>query len=198
MHFAGIEDEAFIRGNVPMTKREIRILTLAQAKIMPDDIVTDIGAGTGSLSIEAALSAPKGKVYAIERKEEGVRLIRENAAKFDVHNLEIISGHAPASLTALPLCDVIFIGGSGQKLIEILDTADRHLKPNGRLIVNTVTIETLYTTINYIKRKKTYTYEAFQVQVDRFCKTGSYHMLQAQNPITIITCNKQSEFEEAE
>lgn len=198
MHFTGIKDEAFIRGNIPMTKREVRILTLAQAKITPESSIIDIGAGTGSLSIEAALLAFKGRVYAVERKEEGVHLIRQNAEQFKVHNIEVLLGPAPDALAGLPFCDVIFIGGSGKKLPEILTAADRHLKPEGRLIVNTVTVETLHTVLSYMNMQKKYTYEAFQVQVNHLCKTGQYHMMQAQNPISIITCSKQSNFEEAE
>ena len=91
----GIPDEKFIRGKVPMTKEEIRILTLAKARIGRGDMVADIGAGTGSISCEAALQATDGKVFAIERKSEGIELIKANAEKFGIENLHIIQAEAP-------------------------------------------------------------------------------------------------------
>lgn len=94
MIYCGIEDSEFIRGKVPMTKQEVRILTLIKARISSADIVYDIGAGTGSISIEAARIADEGKVYAVERNPEGISLIRENMNKFQVDNVEIVSGEA--------------------------------------------------------------------------------------------------------
>ena len=101
--FPGIEDEQFIRGDVPMTKQEIRILTIAKAHIRPDSVVWDVGAGTGSISIEAALLAKEGHVYAVERNPEGIHLIGENAAKFGVKNLTAVESEAPQGLSELPL-----------------------------------------------------------------------------------------------
>jgi len=97
----GIKDEAFVRGKVPMTKEEIRILTLVKAQIAPDAVVYDVGAGTGSLSIEAARLAPAGHVYAIEKNPEGVELIAENATKFSVENITVVEGAAPDALAGL-------------------------------------------------------------------------------------------------
>ena len=114
MHFIGIADTEFIRGNIPMTKEEVRILTLAKAKIKADDIIIDIGAGTGSLSIEAALLAPKGKVFALEKNLEGIDLIKKNAEKFQANNITVINAYAPEGMADLPQADVIFIGGSGK------------------------------------------------------------------------------------
>jgi cobalt-precorrin-6B (C15)-methyltransferase len=113
MDFLGIADEEFIRQDVPMTKQEIRILSLVKAQIAPDAVVYDIGAGTGSLSIEAARLAPKGEVYAIERSSAGINLIRANAANFGVTNMQVIQAEAPDGLAGLPEADAILIGGSG-------------------------------------------------------------------------------------
>lgn len=189
-HFIGIPDEDFIRGQVPMTKQEVRILTIAKARISEDAVILDIGAGTGSLSIEAALMASKGQVFAIERKAEGVILIKENAAKFAAGNLTVIEGEAPEALDHLPQSDVIFIGGSGKKLPEIIDRADLLLKQQGRLIINCVTVETLAETLKNMKKRDNYVYDVFQVQITRMDKVGSYHMANALNPISIITCTK--------
>lgn len=189
-HFMGIEDSEFVRGNIPMTKSEVRILALAKARIAPDDIIIDVGAGTGSLSIEAALLANKGRVYSIEREAEGVRLIKENAARFNVLNLEAIAGIAPEALSTLPQANVIFIGGSGGNLEQIIQTCDKLLKPNGRMIITAVTVETLYNTLKIMQSNGNYDVSAFCVQISRINQIASYNMLQALNPINIIVCNK--------
>lgn len=191
MNLPGIADEEFIRDKVPMTKEEIRILTMCKAKIKPDDIIWDIGAGTGSLSIEAALLAPQGKVYAIEKKDLAVNLLHQNIAKFKLeNNIEVIATEAPKGLGDLPSCDVVFIGGSGKHMFEILDLIDTKLKIGGRIIVNAVTIQTIAQITEYMTKKENYTYEAIQVQVNRLRKIGSYDMFNAQNPVYIVTCKK--------
>ncbi|MBP2632817.1 MAG: precorrin-6Y C5,15-methyltransferase (decarboxylating), CbiT subunit [Firmicutes bacterium] len=189
-HFIGIKDEEFIRGHVPMTKQEIRILTLAKAMIDDNDIIIDIGAGTGSLSIEAALLAAKGSVYAIEKKAEAISLIKSNVEKFHVNNINVIEGEAPSALKDLPPSDVIFIGGSGSHLGEIIKNADLLLKSKGRFIVNCITLETLHTTLKIMQNKSNYTCEAFTAQINRLNQVGQYHMSEALNPISIITCIK--------
>lgn len=189
-HFMGIEDSEFVRGNIPMTKSEVRILALAKARIAPDDVIIDVGAGTGSLSIEAALLANKGRVYSIEREEEGVRLIKENAARFEVSNLEAIAGVAPEALSDLPQANVVFIGGSGGNLEQIIQSGDKLLKPNGRMIITAVTVETLYNALQIMQNKDNYEITAFCVQISRINQIASYNMLQALNPINIIACNK--------
>ena len=129
----GIEDEAFIRGNVPMTKQEIRALTMVKARITPTDIVFDVGAGTGSMSVEAALLANRGHVYAVERNAEGVSLIEKNREKFGVENLTVVAGDAPDALNNLPDCDVAMVGGSGGRLSDILDEISSRLEQSYRL-----------------------------------------------------------------
>ena len=130
-HFLGIADDEFIRGKVPMTKQEIRILTMAKARIGAEDIVYDIGAGTGSLSIEAALQAENGHVYAIERKAEGIALIQQNAEKFGVRNLTVVQHEAPEGMDELPACDVVLIGGSGSILRPVSLTNNQPSLMNG-------------------------------------------------------------------
>lgn len=191
-YFPGISDDQFLRGDIPMTKQEVRVLVLNKAKICPTDIVIDIGAGTGSLSIEAALQATEGKVYAIERHSEGVELIRANAIKFGVDNVEVISGIAPSALQNIPIADVIFIGGSGGHLQEILVQSNNLLKPNGRLVITAITIETLYEGLHAMQAKPEFTVEAFGMQVTRIKHIKTSNMLQALNPIYIITSTKNN------
>ena len=192
MDFLGIADEEFIRQDVPMTKQEIRILSLVKAQIAPDAVVYDIGAGTGSLSIEAARLAPKGEVYAIERSSEGINLIRANAANFAVTNMQVIQAEAPDGLADLPEADAILIGGSGSRLPEILETVTPKLKQTGRLVLNCITVQTLMQCIEFMREHSdTYIYEAIQVQVTRLQQVGTYDMAKANNPIYIVTCWKK-------
>ena len=192
MEFLGIADEEFIRQDVPMTKQEIRILSLVKAQIAPDAVIYDIGAGTGSLSIEAARLAPKGEVYAIERSSEGINLIRANAANFAVTNMQVIQAEAPAGLADLPPADAILIGGSGSRLPEILETVTPKLKQTGRLVLNCITVQTLMQCIEFMREHSDiYIYEAIQVQVTRLQQVGTYDMAKANNPIYIVTCWKK-------
>ena len=192
MDFLGIADEEFIRQDVPMTKQEIRILSLVKAQIAPDAVVYDIGAGTGSISIEAARMAPQGQVYAIERSSEGIGLIRANAANFAVKNVTVIQAEAPEGLADLPEADAILIGGSGGNLQEILTEVTPKLKASGRLVLNCITVQTLMQCIEFMREHSdTYIYEAIQVQVTRLQQVGTYDMAKANNPIYIVTCWKK-------
>jgi cobalt-precorrin-6B (C15)-methyltransferase len=188
--FPGIADELFIRGDIPMTKQEVRILAVAKAHIGECDVVIDIGAGTGSLSIEAALLAKSGKIFAVEREAEGVELIRTNAAQFGVTNLEVIAGTAPKALDGLPKADVIFVGGSGGNLAEILEQANVLLSPGGRLIITAVTVETLHDALQAMDCTGGYLVEACGVQITRLRRAGPKNMFQALNPVYIIACTK--------
>ncbi len=192
MNYLGIDDDAFIRNNVPMTKQEIRILSLVKARIKPDAVIYDIGAGTGSLSVEAARLAPQGTVYALERNAEGVGLIRANAANFAVPNVKVIETEAPAGIERLPDVDTVLIGGSGSKLEGILEAVTPKLKPDGRIVLNCITVQTLMQCIDYMRgHSDSYVYEAIQVQVTRLQQLGPYDMAKAANPIYIVTCWKK-------
>ena len=188
----GIKDDAFVRGNVPMTKEEIRILTLVKAQIAPDAVVYDVGAGTGSLSVEAARLAPQGHVYAIEKNPEGIALIKENAARFSTRNLTVVEGAAPAALDGLPPLDVALIGGSGRRLPEILDIIGTRMHSGGRIVANAITMQTVAACLDYFHaHAEDYTYEAIQVQISRLERVGPYDMAKALNPIYIITAQRK-------
>ncbi len=188
----GIKDEEFVRGKVPMTKEEIRILTIAKAQIAHNAVICDVGAGTGSLSIEAARLAPAGHVYAIEKNPEGIGLIAENAKRFGVENITVIEGAAPDALAGLPELDVALIGGSGRKLSDILDIIGERLRPNGRIVANAITMQTVAACLDYFHtHADRYTYEAIQVQISRLERVGPYDMAKALNPIYIITAQRK-------
>ena len=188
----GIKDKEFVRGKVPMTKEEIRILTIAKAQIAHNAVICDVGAGTGSLSIEAARLAPAGHVYAIEKNPEGIGLIAENAKRFGVENITVIEGAAPDALAGLPELDVALIGGSGRKLSDILDIIGERLRPNGRIVANAITMQTVAACLDYFHtHADRYTYEAIQVQISRLERVGPYDMAKALNPIYIITAQRK-------
>lgn len=188
----GIEDEAFIRGKVPMTKQEIRVLTMVKARISSTDIVWDVGAGTGSMSVEAAMLANQGHVYAIERNAEGISLIEKNREKFGIDNLTVIEGEAPDALQGLPDCNAAIIGGSGSRLSGILDEISARLKTGGRVVINCITIQTLAAALDYLRNHSDdYSYEAIQVQINRLQAVGAYDMAKAINPIYIVTGEKK-------
>lgn len=184
-----IDDEEFLRGNVPMTKQEIRILTLAKARLKSDSVIVDVGAGTGSITIEAAQLSPHGKIFAIERKLEAVELIRLNVERFSVDNVEIICSEAPDGLNTLPELDAAIIGGSGGNLDKILDVLYDRLKVGGRIVLNAITLQTTAAAIEYF-RARGQSYEAIQVQITRLERVGRYDMAKALNPVTIITAEK--------
>lgn len=192
MDYLGIDDDEFIRDQVPMTKQEIRILSLVKARIKPDAVIYDIGAGTGSLSVEAARLAPQGRVFALEREPEGIRLIRANVANFALANVAAIETEAPAGIADLPEADTVLIGGSGSKLPAILDAVTLKLRTGGRIVLNCITVQTLMQCIEYMRsHSETYVYEAIQVQVSRLQQVGPYDMAKAVNPIYIVTCTKK-------
>ncbi len=183
----GIKDTEFIRGNVPMTKEEIRILSVAKLQLEEDSIVYDIGAGTGSVSIVAALQCVKGTIYAIERNSEGVELIHANKEKFGVTNLQLVEGTAPDCLETLPAPTHVFIGGSGGKLIDIIRTV-REKNPKARFVLNAVTLETLGEIQKIREAFPEYEdIEVIQVGVSKSRKLGEYHLMTAENPVYIIT-----------
>lgn len=193
-HHYGLGDEQFVRGDIPMTKREVRILALNQACIEEDSYVLDIGAGTGSFAVEAALAASRGRVFAVEREEEGVALIEANRQRHRLEHLEVLAGAAPEALRSVPPCDVVFIGGSGGRLGDILERCDELLKPGGRLVITAVTTETLHGALALCEGRPGYTpVQAFGVQATRLRRAGRSHLFQALNPVFIIACRKEEQ-----
>ena len=176
-----------------MTKREVRVQALALAKIQPQDTVYDIGAGTGSLSIEAALQAEAGRVFAFERELDALELVRQNAGAFAVDNITICPGEAPATLADKPAPDVVLIGGSGGQLTAILEHCSQVLKPGGRMVITAVTLETASNTLNWFKQNGNYQTEAFCLQVTRLKQLQSFHMFDALNPIILIGAYRAEE-----
>lgn len=146
----GLPDSAFeqrkpLKGQI--TKREVRAVSLYALGLRLDSVVWDVGAGTGSVAVEAALIAHQGTVYAIERDEASICLLQANANKWGSGNLRVVVGEAPVVLDGLEDPDSVFIGGSGGKLADILDAVARRLKIGGRIVVNLAALERTQETI---------------------------------------------------
>ena len=181
----GLPDEAFERGDVPMTKQEVRAAVLAKLAVRPEDILWDVGAGTGSVSVELALAAPRGRVYAVECRPEGCALIKANREKFRTRNLVLVEGLAPAALSDLPAPDAVFIGGSKGSLAAIVDAAlDKN--PDARICVSAIALETLSAAVAALTAKCR-TVQVSQIAVSRAKAVGGLHLMMAQNPIYLIT-----------
>lgn len=134
-----LEQRRPLRGQI--TKREVRAVSLYSMGLRPDSVVWDIGAGTGSVSVEVALIAHLGAVYAIERDESSIALLRNNVERLGSDRVQVILGEAPDALDALPDPDSVFIGGSGGRLDDILNTVDARLRHGGRIVVNLAVLE---------------------------------------------------------
>lgn len=181
----GLPDEAFERGDVPMTKQEVRAAVLAKLAVRPEDILWDVGAGTGSVSVELALAAPRGRVYAVECRPEGCALIKANREKFRTRNLVLMEGLAPAALLDLPAPDAVFIGGSKGSLAAIVDAAlDKN--PDARICVSAIALESLSAAVTALTAKGR-TVQVSQIAVSRARAVGGLHLMMAQNPIYLIT-----------
>lgn len=183
----GIPDEAFIRGKAPMTKEEVRSVSLSKLRLTEDSICCDVGAGTGSVSVEMALRADQGQVFAIEKKEEAAALLEENKQKFAVDNLEIIKGEAPQALENLPALTHAFIGGSSGNLKEIVALL-LGKNPQVRIVINCITLETISEALDVLKEYDFQQREVVQLAASRSKEISRYHLMMGENPIYIITC----------
>ena len=181
----GLPDEAFIRGEVPMTKQEVRAAALAKLAVRPADTLWDVGAGTGSVSVELALAAPQGHVYAVECEPDACALIRRNREKFAAWNLSLIEGRAPAALEALPAPDAVFIGGTKGSIAAVVDTVLAK-NANARICIAAIALESLSAAIAALTAHGL-SAEVTQLAVSRTRPAGRLHLLTANNPIFLIT-----------
>lgn len=180
----GIADEEFIRGKVPMTKKEIREVSICKLRLYPGAVVYDIGSGTGSVAVEMADMSPDIEVFALEQKPEAVELIEKNKEKFDLDNITVIRTKAPEGLMDLKMPTHAFIGGSGGNMKEIIETLHQ-INPGMRIVINAVSIETLCEIKEILMAYPVCDTEFVQLQVSRVKELGTYHMMQAENPIFV-------------
>lgn len=188
----GLADDLFMRSKVPMTKQEVR--SVSMSKLMPKatDLIYDIGAGTGSCSVELALIAKQGKVWAFERNPVAVELLGKNKELFGLSNLEIIAGEALENIKTMPAPDCVFVGGSGGDLCEMLDVIYAK-NSKCRVVINAITVETLAQVAAYYKEHEDYSLEIVNVFVARGKHLGSYNLMIAQNPVYVMTALKKED-----
>ena len=188
----GLADDLFMRSKVPMTKQEVR--SVSMSKLMPKatDVIYDIGAGTGSCSVELALIAKQGKVWAFERNPIAVELLGKNKELFGLTNLDVIAGEALENIKTMPAPDCVFVGGSGGDLCEMLDVIYAK-NSKCRIVINAITVETLAQVAAYYKEHPDYSLEIVNVFVARSKKLGSYNLMMAQNPVYVMTALKKED-----
>ena len=169
-----------------ITKSEIRAITLSKLRLAPDQILWDLGAGSGSISIEASLVIKRGKIFAVEKNPDRIENIKNNRKRFKVRNLKIVHAVLPAGLSGLARPDRIFIGGGGKDLKTIVTAAAKCLKPGGRMVINTVLIPNLQAVMATLSRLKFET-DVIQVQINRSRQMPWAERFEAQHPVWIIS-----------
>jgi|AntRauTorckE6833_2_1112554.scaffolds.fasta_scaffold12907_3 cobalt-precorrin-6B (C15)-methyltransferase len=179
-----IKDKDFLRSKVPMTKEEVRTITMSKMALKVDDHILDIGGGSGAMAISLAVNTPKGSVTTIEKNEEAYDLILKNRKKFKANNLKIINGLAPENLPKEKF-DKIFVGGTYGKMTEIFTYTNKFLKKDGIIVLNFITIENIAKAIELLK-KYDFDYEITQITISKSKRIKDLTLMQTNNTVTII------------
>ncbi len=186
-----IEDKDFIRGKVPMTKQEVRCISVAKLDLRKDSILIDVGAGSGSVGIEASNYNIDGKVYGIEVNVDGLEVIKQNLDKFKVRNYELVDGMAPDAIPDIRV-DRMFVGGSRGNLGIILEWFLENSTPDSKIVINTITLESLSESMNNLERLGFNDIEVVNINVSKNKKIGGYNMMMGENPIYIISARRSN------
>lgn len=183
----GLEDKEFIREKVPMTKQGIRSISLSKLRLFQDAVIYDVGAGTGSVSVEMARMAPEGWVYAIEKKEDAAELLEANRRKFALDNMTVVRGLAPEAMESLPIPTHVFIGGSSGNLRSIMTLALKK-NPRVRFVINAIALETVSEALDALRALPVTDADIMTAAIGESKVVGAYHMMMGQNPVYIISC----------
>ena len=188
----GIPDNFFERTeNVPITKEEIRTIQISKARLKPGQIVYDIGCGSGSISIEAAIQIDSsGKVFAVDYDEKAIDLTKKNIKKFNLSNISVFLGNAKEKILEFEQADAIFIGGTGDDTKEIVEISQNKLKKGGRIVVGIILIETLFSVLKTLERLSFESIDITQITIAKSRKTSTGTMMLARNPVTVISAQK--------
>lgn len=186
----GIKDDLFIRKEVPMTKEEVRVISLCKLQLEKDSVLYDVGSGTGSVSVEAARLSEGIKVFAIESNPEAAELTAMNAEKFGVKNIQVANVMAPEGFEKLPVPTHAFIGGTRGHLKEILSALYKK-NSSMRIVLNAVSMESVTETFNLLKEFKVLNVETVQVQINKTKPLGGYNMLSSGNPVFVFSFDFQ-------
>ena len=180
----------FITGKVPITKEEVRAISINKLDLLNAKTFIDVGAGTGSISIEAGYHYPDLRVIAIERNDDALDLVNKNIENFNLTNVEVVKAYAPVELDIYNEVDAIFLGGTGNKLEEIIDWSKDLLVPGGRLVANFIIIDTFYEMLRLVKEKGFKNIDVTVLNVAKLEKLGTGEYFKPHNPIYIISCEK--------
>ena len=188
----GIPDEDFERTDeVPITKEEVRVVQITKGRLRPGFMVYDVGCGSGSISVEAALQVESsGTVYSIDIDPKAIELTKKNLEKFGVSNVTVILGNAKEKLSELPQADTIFIGGTGGDTRDIVEICQGKLRSGGRIVIGTILIETLFSVLEAINKLKFTSVDITQITISKSRKTSTGTMMLARNPVTVISATK--------
>ena len=188
----GIPDEEFERTDeVPITKEEVRVVQIAKGRLEPGYTVYDIGCGSGSVTVEAALQVESsGKVYAVDHDPKAIELTNKNLEKFGISNVSVILANAKEKISELPEADAIFIGGTGGDTKDIVEMSQEKLKSGGRIVIGIILIETLFSVLQALDKLKFSSVDITQVTISKSRKTTTGTMMLARNPVTIISATK--------
>jgi len=189
----GIPNENFERTDkVPITKEEVRTIQISKARLKQGQIVYDIGCGSGSISVEAALQVESsGKILAIDFDEKAIELTKKNAEKFQISNITTIFGNAKEKILELEQSDAIFIGGTGGDTQKIVELSQTKLKSGGRIVIGTILIETLSAVLQILEKLQFEEVDITQVTISKSRKTTTGTMMLARNPVTIISATRK-------
>jgi precorrin-6Y C5,15-methyltransferase (decarboxylating) len=188
----GIHDDEFHTSKKLITKLEVRAVTLAKLQLQDDLVLWDIGAGSCSVSIEAANLMPDGRIFAVEKNPQCISFINENLKKFCSRTIKLVEAYAPDGLDDLPDPDRVFIGGAGGRLDEIIDIVSQRLRPEGVVVINAVTLDTLTQGVEFLEDHG-FTVEATCVNISKTRKLTEFKMFEAQNPVYVISAKKGGE-----
>ena len=184
--FEPVRDEMLTRAKVPMTKEEIRHVSICKLHLKSDSVLYDVGSGTGSIAVEAASLSDDMEVYAIEQKENAVQLITQNKEKHGLENIHVIKAKAPDGMDTLPVPTHAFIGGSSGNLKEIIE-ALKVKNPHIRIVINAISMETICEIKEILSAYDVKNEDIVQLQVSRSKQIGHYHLMQAENPVWICS-----------
>jgi len=186
----GIPDELFERSeNVPITKEDIRSIVLSKLRLRKNYSVIDVGCGSGSITVEICLQVNTKKVYAIDSDKNAIELTRKNLDKFGV-SANLIHSKAELILSSLPAVDAIIVGGTKGKTEKIIELCISKLKKDGRLVIDTILIETMYKSLKTVKKQKMRDIEVTQVTIAKGKSMSSGTMLISRNPILILSATR--------
>ncbi|MDA0756509.1 MAG: precorrin-6Y C5,15-methyltransferase (decarboxylating) subunit CbiT [Crenarchaeota archaeon] len=189
----GIPDEEFERTeSVPITKEEIRAIQISKGRLSAGQTVLDIGCGSGSVTIEAAIQVEEsGKVIGIDIDPNAIKLTEKNLKKFGISNYTLIEGNAKDKISELPQVDTVFIGGTGGDTKDIVELCQNKIKSGGRIVIGVILIETLYSVLQIIEKLDFESIDITQITIGKSRKTKTGTMMLARNPVTIISATKK-------